>query len=517
MAKLYAVSKALQHKGWSLRFLAHMVLDAAVDLSDADCGALVMFDQDGHPPILSCWVNMDEEGRRAIETVLIERGLLSKMDQGYQVLRLNDLALQPDRAGSSSGRLPAGPFCGTAIQAHDRLFGRLYLCKERKTHREFTALDALIIGTLAVHAGLGIHTAFLVHNGTTARSRHIALLESTSEGVYGVDLDGRCVFINRAGADLLGYQPEELIGRSMHTLIHHTRVDGSPYPAEACSIYRAYRTGRSFRADDEVLWRRDGSCFPADFSSSPLYQGGMLTGAVVTFRNIAERKNAEAMRAYLLDRLMRAQEEERRRIARELHDETEQALTSVLVGLRAMEDVSTVKGLHHQAGKLRHVTARALEELQRLVQGLRPALLDEMGLAAALQRLCTDFVQTYGIRVDFHVGEHVAELSLPFPIEIALYRIVQEALTNIAKHAGATTVSVLIQPTPSSVRLVVEDDGVGFEPDAIRRTAVSQGRLGLYGMEERAKIAGGVCTVESTRGRGTMIHMEIPLSPVASL
>lgn len=511
IAKLYMVSKALQHKGWSLRFLAQLVLDAAVELSDADCGALVMFDKDGQPPTQSFWVNMDEARRQAVEAVLIERGLLGQLDQGHQVLRLGDLTLQPDRAGLLPDPVPAHAFCGTAIKVHDGLFGRLYLIKDQRPRREFTELDVQTIGTLAVQAGLGIHTAFLVNKVMTARSQHITLLESTGEGIYGVDLEGRCTFINTAGAGLLGYHAEDLIGRSMHPLIHHTRRDGSPYPMEACSIYQAYRTGQVCRGDDEVLWKRDGISFPAEFSSSPLYEGGILTGAVITFQDITERKRAEDMRAHLVSRLISAQEEERQRIARELHDETEQALASVLVGLRAMEEEATAQAMRQSASTLRQVTAHALDELQRLVQGLRPTLLDEMGLAAALQRLCTDFAQSYGIRVDLHVG-HLGELSLPFPIDITLYRIVQEALTNIAKHAGATTVSILTQPGASFVRLVVEDNGVGFDPDTIRRTAAPQGRLGLYGMEERAKIAGGVFTVEAAQGRGTTIHVEIPLS-----
>lgn len=516
IAKLYTVSKALQHKGWSLRFLAQMVLDAAVELSEAKCGVLVMFDKDGQPPAQSFWVNMNETRRRAIEAVLIERGLLSKLDQGHGVLRFRDLTLQPARIGVSPDRPSAYAFCGTAIKVHDGLFGRLYLIKEQRLRSEFTELDVQMIGTLAANAGLAIHTAFLVNKVMTARSQHIALLESTGEGIYGVDLEGRCTFINKAGASLVGYQAEDLIGQSMHTLIHHTRRDGSPYPMEACSIYRAYRTCQSCRVDDEVLWRRDGSCFPAEFSSSPLYEGGILTGAVITFQDITERKRAEDMRAHLVDRLISAQEEERQRIARELHDETEQALASVLVGLRAMEEVATVNAMRQSASQLRLVTAQALGELQRLVQGLRPTLLDEMGLSAALQRLCTDFTQAHGILVDLHVGGNLAELSLPSPIEITFYRIVQEALTNIAKHAGATTVSILIQSIVSSVRLIVEDNGLGFEPQTIRQTAVCQGRLGLYGMEERAKIAGGVFTVESAQGRGTTIHVEIPLIPGTS-
>jgi PAS domain S-box-containing protein len=513
--KLYAVSKALQHKGWSPRFLAQLVLDAAVDLSEAESGCLVMVDRGGGIlPDQAFFVNMDEARRQAIEAMLVERGLLGTLDKGHQVLRLRDLTLQSPHRGVSRRPPSLHAFCGTAMKVYDGLFGRLYLIKEQRPGREFTELDEQAVGTLAVHAGLAIHTAFLVDKVMTARSQHIALLESTGEGIYGMDLNGRCTFINRAGAGLLGYHAEDLIGRRIHDVIHHTRRDGAPSSFEACALHQAYRIGHSCRVDDDILWRRDGSCFPAEFSSSPLYEAGILTGAVITFRDITERKRAEDMRTHLLDRLMSAQEEERQRIARELHDDTEQALASLLLGLRHMEELPTLDTIRAHAAKLRQVAAQTLDELQRLVQGLRPALLDEMGLAAALQHLCSDVAQTHGIRVELHVGD-LAGLRLPPSVETALYRIVQEALTNIAKHAHAATAGVLVQPTASSVRLVVEDDGCGFDPEAIRRTAPQNGCLGLYGMQERAKLFGGVFTVESAKEHGTMVHVEIPFSPGA--
>ena len=119
------------------------------------------------------------------------------------------------------------------------------------------------------------------------------LLNSTVEGIYGVDLNGDCTFINKAGARLLGYCPEDLIGRNMHALSHHHRLDGSPYPAEKCPIYQAFRTGKSCRRDDEVFWRRDGSSFPVEYSSAPIIVGGEIQGAGVTFTDVTKRKKAE--------------------------------------------------------------------------------------------------------------------------------------------------------------------------------------------------------------------------------
>ncbi len=114
------------------------------------------------------------------------------------------------------------------------------------------------------------------------------LLASTGEGIYGVDLDGRCVFINRAGADMLGYQPEQVIGCNMHDLMHHTRADGSHYPSEQCPIYQAFRQGEPCRLDSDVLWRADGTSFYAEYSSYPIRDRDRITGAVVTFVDISD-------------------------------------------------------------------------------------------------------------------------------------------------------------------------------------------------------------------------------------
>ena len=119
------------------------------------------------------------------------------------------------------------------------------------------------------------------------------ILESTGQGIYGIDLEGKCSFVNRATCKMMGYQPHEVLGQNLHELIHHHRPDGSPYPVEECPIYRAFRNGQGCRVDDEVLWRRDGTPLPVEYSSFPIVDGGKVTGAVVTVSDITERKAAE--------------------------------------------------------------------------------------------------------------------------------------------------------------------------------------------------------------------------------
>ncbi|MGH8071818.1 MAG: PAS domain S-box protein [Candidatus Entotheonellia bacterium] len=229
-----------------------------------------------------------------------------------------------------------------------------------------------------------------------------------------------------------------------------------------------------------------------------------------------ERKRTEESRTRLIERVMSAQEEERRRIARELHDETGQSLTSLLIGLRLIGDTRTLKKAKTQVNQLRHITVQILDNLRRLARGLHPSILDDLGLVVALTRYATDYAQSYGITVNVHT-EGLHSSRLPSPVETALYRIMQEALTNIARHAGAKTISIALKRPPSGVHMIVEDDGCGFAVETTLRTAITSGHLGLYGMCERAMFLGGSVTIESKRGKGTAISVQIPLEDRAPM
>jgi signal transduction histidine kinase len=223
----------------------------------------------------------------------------------------------------------------------------------------------------------------------------------------------------------------------------------------------------------------------------------------------AEEAHAERdrLRAQLLEKVIHAQEEERKRISRELHDETGQALTALIVGLRAVKDLSSDPAIRARSIELRELAAQTLDEVHNLALELRPSALDDLGLIAALDRYVSDYSKRYTINVDFAV-RGIEPRRLPAPIEIALYRIIQESLTNIVRHAEATMVSVLIEIRDGHVISVVEDNGRGFD----RYTnETNKGKLGLYGMQERVELLGGRFTIETAVGRGTSIFIDFPL------
>lgn len=218
----------------------------------------------------------------------------------------------------------------------------------------------------------------------------------------------------------------------------------------------------------------------------------------------------EQERTQLLAKVIAAQEEERKRIARELHDEAGQALTSVLLGLKDLEDNSHTPPERARTGELRSLTAGTLDLMRDMALELRPSTLDDLGLVAALQRYVSDYGRKYGIEVDFHPGS-LAGVRLKPQTETALYRIAQEALTNVVRHAEAQSVSVLLDKRDSRAILVVEDDGKGFDVDHLRRAGTPAQKLGLLGMEERAALVGGSLTIESRPGAGTAVFVEVPL------
>ena len=218
-------------------------------------------------------------------------------------------------------------------------------------------------------------------------------------------------------------------------------------------------------------------------------------------------REKEELRLQLLDKVITAQEDERKRISRELHDETSQSLTSLMVGLKLLETEASYCAVGERLEEMRQIVSGTLEEIHHLARELRPSVLDDMGLVAAIERYVRDYGRKYPIEVDFHViGFENRRLSLP--TEVAIYRIVQEALTNVAKYSGSDSVSVLLDWRGEWVLAIIEDNGQGFNVEEV--TAHGQG-LGLFGMQERAALLGGTLKIESQPGVGTTVFIKLPV------
>jgi len=226
-----------------------------------------------------------------------------------------------------------------------------------------------------------------------------------------------------------------------------------------------------------------------------------------------ELKEKEELRGQLLERVIVAQEEERKRIARELHDEASQTLASLILGLKVAEGSRSLEEIRGNMRRLKALTAETLDRVRDLALQLRPSVLDDLGLVAALERYAGEYSEKFGIVVDLQALGFDSQ-RLPTEMETALYRIVQEALTNVMKHAQAQNASIVLERRGSSVVAIVEDDGKGFDAQRLPRSKLQGGRLGLFGMQERAELIGGTLTLESKINAGTTVFVEVPIEKV---
>lgn len=229
---------------------------------------------------------------------------------------------------------------------------------------------------------------------------------------------------------------------------------------------------------------------------------------------VAERAQSERARRQLLQQLVTAQEEERRHIARELHDQLAQDLTGLILGLKALQDSAPADA--QRAERIAQLQAMAVgiaEEVRGLALKLRPSVLDDLGLALALSNYIEQWSARANVAVDLHTSG-LDEHRLSLAVETTLYRLVQEALTNVMKHAQAAEVSVIIERHADEVRLIVEDDGRGFSAPPAPSEPDELPRLGLTGMQERVALLNGTLTIESAPGSGTTIIARLPLTGV---
>ena len=332
------------------------------------------------------------------------------------------------------------------------------------------------------------------------------LVEAMSEGAATLSRNGAVLYGNRRFAELLRRPPEKIIGMQVQSQVEETERDRFETVLAAAQ--------RTVAKGEFNLRCRDGSLVPVYLSlyRFPGYKGHAL-GMVMTDlgeqkrKQAEEIKQAEARRRLLLEHMLSAQEEERRRIARELHDEAGQLLTSLLVGLRTLEGAQNIADVNEQVHRLRKITAQAIDEVGRLARGLHPTVLDDHGLGVALSRHVTEYMKTYNIAVDLKLNE-LDVSNLPPAVQMGLYRILQEALTNVARHSRAKAVRIKFARLPTALEVSIVDNGFGFDAKAV---AASSHRLGIQSMRERAALLGGTISFLSQR-KGTKVLLHVPLA-----
>lgn len=318
------------------------------------------------------------------------------------------------------------------------------------------------------------------------------------------DTEGRLQLVNREWEHTFGWTREEIQSRDGDIL-------AEIYPDAAI-----HRRAWDWIAASNGEWKdfrsraRDGSFVDTTWAITHLSNGA----SVGIGNNITERKRAEAERQRLLQRLITAHEDERRHLSRELHDNIGQYLSALLLGLDSLARVPALPaGALNQLSYLKETTKQFELDVHSFALELRPTILDDLGLEAALSNLAREWGRRHGqrIKVVFNsTGFENPNERLSFDIEVAIYRVVQEALTNASRHSNAEIVSIILERNDRRVRVIIEDDGVGFDAERMMSGPVDNRRLGLMGMQERVQLVGGEFKIDS--GAGTTIVVTIPLS-----
>ncbi|MFL6373823.1 MAG: PAS domain S-box protein [Pyrinomonadaceae bacterium] len=340
-------------------------------------------------------------------------------------------------------------------------------------------------------------------------AKHASIVESASDAIISKDLNGIIQSWNQGAEAIFGYTAEEIIGKPVTVLMPLDRVDEEP------GILARIRSGEAVTHYETIRRRKDGQLIDISLNVSPVRDAhGVIIGASKIAREITEHKRIQSAirESEIMHRLVETQEAERARIARDLHDHIGQMLTGLRLKVeRLLDMLPDDEHAKNQVLSIREIAARMDRDVGFLSRELRPSELDRFGVYNAIGAFVKDWSNQFGIDAEFKAVKTSANGNgkLPPEVETNLYRITQEALNNVVKHADAGHVSVLLNKEPKSVALVVEDDGCGFDADRPRDPRGSHG-LGIIGMRERTELLGGSFEVESG-DTGTSILVRIPL------
>ncbi len=521
----------------SLDALLQRIVDTAALLAGAQYAALGVVDPSGRTLERLLTTGMDDETRAAIGDEPAGRGILGVVIREATPLRLRDIAEDPRSVGFPPHHPPMQTFLGVPILLRGVAYGNLYLT-EKADGGDFTDEDEELTQLLAAQAAVAIENARL-HESSTRWLRQLESLNEIGTALASqLELEPLLSIVAARLRELVRARLVLIALPDTSDALRVVAAEGAGAAAAlgtrlqlgSSKVGRVLERARSERVDamlddpevDQQTARdlgvttalyvplivhgrpigviaahdKDGS--DPRFGDEDARLGESLAQRAAVAVDLSQRVSRDAMR-----RVVDAQELERTRLARELHDETGQALTSILLGLKMLEQAVETDQSREGVAAVRELVVSTLKNVRRLAVELRPAALDDFGLAPALERLVQTVRQDTSVVVDFEVG--IGDERLSADVETTMYRIVQEALTNISRHADATRISILLTRKDRAAVVVVEDDGGGFDPGS--ETA----GLGLAGMHERVALLGGQLRVETSPGRGTTIAAEVPL------
>jgi PAS domain S-box-containing protein len=491
------------------------VLDSAVScvmqVMEVEVVRIYVLDEETAELNLAVYRGVSEEFARGVSKVRIGEGYNGKVALSGESLFVED---------ASEGEGPTIPEIRresirsqmiVPMRSKGKVVGTL--CVAVRSHRQFLQQEVDLLTAVGNQIGVAVENARLYQQERevaeqlrSSEQRYRELFENAHDAIWLHDLEGNIIAANRACVRLTGYDLEELHNLKTIRLLSEDSLES------ARDMEQHLLNGEAPSSLTETkLIKKDGAEAFIQLASSLLYSNGQPLAFQCVARDVTEQKRMQENLHFFLEEITRAQEEERKRIAQELHDDTVQALVvhcqdidDMASGTKGLRKVARLRleEIHQQASKI-------MRDVRRLSQDLRPAALDNLGLVPAIEWLVSDVARYSGIDTKLKVLG--VERKLPDEVGLVLFRIVQEALRNVWKHAHATSAEITLEFSEGRTRVSVEDNGRGFDPPAMMSSLPRHGKLGLAGMEERARLLGGTLNITSKPGQGTTLAAEVPV------
>lgn len=472
---------------------------------------IFLLDPDRQRLDLVAYRGVSPEFARKLGWLRVGEGLNGEVARTGSVLLIDDASNDPRLTKHVVVEENLRSMLVVPMSSKGRVLGTL--CVAMRSLRAFQPDEVELLSAIGNQIGVAVENATLYLRERQVASqlraseeRYRQLFQNAQDAIWLHDLQGHVIQINTAGTRLTGYtlgdmsdiRAEELFSAESQEIIRHVEA----------ALMEGEETG--FPVEVEMV-RRDGSRAIAQVTTNLIWDSGRPVAVQHIGRDVTEEKRLQENLRYFSQQALRAQEEERKRIARELHDET---LQDLVILSRQLDDLISQDGddlarTRVPLEELRHRVDSLAHGIRRFSQALRPSVLDHLGLVPAIEATVDALKQNTGIEATMEVtGQHH---RLPAEVELVVFRIVQEALSNVARHSKATRVRVLAEFTQTETRVTVSDNGVGFSPPHGMGDLARDGKLGLAGMEERARLVGGQLTLESEPGKGTTITVSVPV------
>jgi PAS domain S-box-containing protein len=493
-----------------LHNILNHAIDNIMDLTQADVAWIFLLDEEKAELSLATYRGADEELAREVDRLKIGEGFNGRVAESGEPLIVEDASRDPRLTREIISKYQVRSTLIVPMMSKNKVNGTI--CIAMYDLREFQSEEAELLSAVGSQIGIAVENANLYQQERiitqqlqVSEERYRGIFENSSEAILVYSTTGRIIMVNKACTQLTGYSQDELINTTIFHLFSGVSSD------KLKKIVLEDTDPVLLRETEEIsLIKKDGTEASIELKVGPIYRNDIKIGSQIIARDVTEERQLRKNMDYYITQITRAQEDERLRISRELHDDTAQALANLSRGLDSL--MSSTRGLEkpviNEINKLHDIADLALEGVRRYSQDLRPSILDDLGLVPAFEWLISNLEKNTGISVEADFSE--AEFRLVPDKELAVFRICQEVLSNIRRHSGAKIVRITLDYETAALTIIIRDDGQGFVlPKRTSDLAVS-GRLGIIGMRERARLVGGTLIIQSEIGKGTTVTLRIP-------